>query len=85
MQHSRTNLNMGQTSLTNHLTVTANQVLIPPMSWLPSGGARLSNADTEYTQKNGADSIVKTIETAPFFCVYPVLILHGHLNMTTSI
>jgi hypothetical protein len=25
-----------------------------------------------YTQKNGAVSIVKTIETAPFFCVYPV-------------
>jgi hypothetical protein len=27
---------------------------------------------TEYTQNNGAVSIVKTIETAPFFCVYPV-------------
>ena len=27
---------------------------------------------TGYTQKNGAVTIVKTIETAPFFCVYPV-------------
>jgi hypothetical protein len=27
---------------------------------------------TGYTQKNGAVSIVKTIKTAPFFCVYPV-------------
>jgi hypothetical protein len=27
---------------------------------------------TEYTQKNGAVSIVNTIETAPYFCVYPV-------------
>jgi hypothetical protein len=29
---------------------------------------------TEYTQTNGAVSIVKTIETAPLFCVYPVLL-----------
>jgi hypothetical protein len=28
---------------------------------------------TGYAQKNGAVSIVKTIETAPFFCVYSVL------------
>jgi hypothetical protein len=28
--------------------------------------------NTGYTQNNGAVSIVKTIETAPFFCVYPV-------------
>ena len=27
---------------------------------------------TAYTQKNGAVSIAKTIETAPLFCVYPV-------------
>ena len=27
---------------------------------------------TGYTQNNGAVSIVKTIETAPFFCVHPV-------------
>jgi hypothetical protein len=27
---------------------------------------------TGYTQKNGAVSIVKTIENAPFICVYPV-------------
>jgi hypothetical protein len=27
---------------------------------------------TEYTQNNGAVSIVLTIETAPFFCAYPV-------------
>jgi hypothetical protein len=27
---------------------------------------------TGYTQKNGAVLIVKTIETAPFFCVYSV-------------
>jgi hypothetical protein len=29
---------------------------------------------TGYTQKNGAVSVVKTIETAPFFCVYSVYI-----------
>jgi hypothetical protein len=29
---------------------------------------------TEYTQKNGAVSVVFTIETAPFFCVYTVLV-----------
>jgi hypothetical protein len=29
---------------------------------------------TEYTQKNGTVSIVKTIETVPFFCVYPVFL-----------
>jgi hypothetical protein len=34
------------------------------------------NKYTGYTQKNGAVSIVKTIETAPFFCVYPVLYLY---------
>jgi hypothetical protein len=28
---------------------------------------------TGHTQKNGAVSIVFTIETAPFFCVCPVL------------
>jgi hypothetical protein len=28
--------------------------------------------DTECTQKNGAVSIVFTIGTAPFFCVYSV-------------
>jgi hypothetical protein len=33
--------------------------------------------NTEYTQKNGAVSIVFIIESAPFFCVYPV-----HLNKT---
>jgi hypothetical protein len=29
---------------------------------------------TGHTQKNGAVSIVFTIETAPLFCVYPVYI-----------
>jgi hypothetical protein len=29
--------------------------------------------NTGHTQKNGAVSIVNTIETAPFFCVCPVL------------
>jgi hypothetical protein len=32
------------------------------------------NLYTGYTQKNGAVSIVFTIETAPFLCVYPVCI-----------
>jgi hypothetical protein len=32
-----------------------------------------TSRNTGYTQKNGADSIVNTIETAPLFCVYPVL------------
>ena len=31
--------------------------------------------NTGYTQNNGAVSIVFTIETAPFFCVYPVIIV----------
>ena len=35
---------------------------------ISSGGRH----NTGYTQKNGTVSIVKTIETAPFFCVYPV-------------
>jgi hypothetical protein len=29
-----------------------------------------------YTQNNGAVSIVNTIETAPFFCVFPVFKLY---------
>jgi hypothetical protein len=29
---------------------------------------------TGHTQNNGAVSIAFTIETAPFFCVYPVLL-----------
>jgi hypothetical protein len=36
---------------------------------------------TGHTQKNGAGSIVFTIETAPFFCVYSVLILPVLLNV----
>jgi hypothetical protein len=32
-----------------------------------------NNCCTGHTQKNGAVSIVFIIETAPFFCVYPVL------------
>jgi hypothetical protein len=32
----------------------------------------LHKGNTEYTQKNGAVSIVFTIETAPLFCVYSV-------------
>ena len=31
--------------------------------------------NTGHTQKNGAGSIVFTIETAPLFCVYPVYLL----------
>ena len=31
-----------------------------------------SHINTGHTEKNGAVSIVFTIETAPFFCVYPV-------------
>jgi hypothetical protein len=30
------------------------------------------HTNTVYTQKNGAVSIVNTIDTAPFFRVYPV-------------
>ena len=33
-----------------------------------------SFAYTGYTQKNGVVSVVKTIETAPFFCEYPVYV-----------
>jgi hypothetical protein len=47
---------------------------------------------TEYTQKNGAVSIVFTIETAPLFCVYPVynrkfipIVKHVKTNFSFSI
>jgi hypothetical protein len=41
---------------------------------------------TGLTQKNGAVLIVFTIETAPFFCVCPVYILHVNtLNIKFSV
>jgi hypothetical protein len=40
---------------------------------------------TRYTQKNGAVSIVKTIETAPFFCVYPVCTSLQHVCWYTCL
>jgi hypothetical protein len=43
---------------------------------------------TGHTQKNGVVSIGITIETAPFFCVYPVYTLYmqiaGFNNKTLS-
>jgi hypothetical protein len=36
----------------------------------------ISTFNTGYTQKNGAVPIVIPIETAPFFCVCPVLIFN---------
>ena len=36
--------------------------------------------NTGYTQKNGSVSIVKTIETAPFFCVYSVYYEHSNTS-----
>jgi hypothetical protein len=38
----------------------------------------LGSDSTGYTQKDGAVSIVKTIDTAPLFCVYPVYHLSPH-------
>ena len=38
---------------------------------------------TGHTQKNGAVLIVFTIKTAPFFCVYPVLIFHLEIRDTS--
>jgi hypothetical protein len=35
-----------------------------------------SLACTGHTKKNGAVSIVNAIDTAPFFCVYPVFTRH---------
>lgn len=37
---------------------------------------------TGYTQGNGAVTIVKTIETAPFFCVYAVYISQTLVKVT---
>jgi hypothetical protein len=39
----------------------------------------LRNIYTEYTQKNGAVYYVFSMETTPFFCVYPV-----YMESTTS-
>jgi hypothetical protein len=51
------------------LTLTA---LHPDIQTFANVHQAQETLNTRYTQKNGAVSIVKTIETAPLFCVHPV-------------
>ena len=46
--------------------------LLHPYSLTRSANLNNFNQNTGHTQNNGADSVVFTIETAPFFCVYAV-------------
>jgi hypothetical protein len=43
------------------------------MAWMTPKRVAATYNYTEYTQKNGEVYYVFSMETAPFFCVYPVL------------